>query len=844
MKRKNTVKRISMQLLLGGGLILSTQVNAQDSTSVVTEEPASGLSFMDMIEFDDISDLSLEDLMNVQLKTGSFLELDFKSSPVSMTIITGGMLENSGARHLSEALEIYVPGFQYMYNKWNGIIWGMRGVTSDRNTKFIFLVNGQKMNHESRDGAMSELDLGLMSDIERIEVLRGPAGLVYGSGSIAGVVNIVTKKFQEDVFQVSTKLTTWDMATKGQQIEGTIHKNINDDAKITVNVGYRESEGAGTERSRIYSKGTWPYPGYYDTLIARTGLPTAGSAWSTPGNYKASVDFNYKDLRIYSRATHQVTNAGAMFPVDLWPEIAGNPDSTASSRFFNGEYHAYNDPFYSQIETWNTNRRQYILDNVTTQISYKKDIGENTLSLQAGMDNASNKIVREETKAYSATNNVERNQFQEEAFGENRYNLGAQYNIKSIDKLQAAFGYQFRLMHVGDDMSGNNSQSEKATHPIVSDITYLNHALFAEGLYDINEMFKVNFGARYDAHTRTISQGGIFSPKLALITKLSDKHIVKLIYQTSANNASVDNYEFNRNNFKDDGTASVGTEYRYENALQKPSAASPVLPPVSLDLLHELRPEKASSFELSSVHEFTKGLMFSPSVSYNTIKDLFVWNQAYFRVQNAGVYNTLNIDLELKYSSDKVSLGINHTIQNMVNTNTNATLEYTIPVFSGYDSSVVEGLTYYTPKIAQTAGGQDSMQTLNLYPIRPISKDGKNFTSLATHVTKFYVDYSPVEWLTLSTNARIFYGLAGRKSVNPEGYNDLGVTNNAMLKWNAGVMIKGGENFKVGIHVFDILGNKKHAINTLRWQQMYDLTSTDLFGLDYTSATLSIEYKF
>ena len=62
-------------------------------------------------------------------------------------------IENSGARHLSELLEIYVPGFQYMYNKWNGLIWGMRGVANDRNAKSIFLVNGHKLNSQSRDGS-------------------------------------------------------------------------------------------------------------------------------------------------------------------------------------------------------------------------------------------------------------------------------------------------------------------------------------------------------------------------------------------------------------------------------------------------------------------------------------------------------------------------------------------------------------------------------------------------------------------------------------------------------------------------------------------------------------------
>ena len=54
--------------------------------------------------------------------------------------------------------------------------WGMRGVVNDRHTKLIYLVNGHKMNAQARDGFQGEVVLGLLNDIERVEVLRGPAG--------------------------------------------------------------------------------------------------------------------------------------------------------------------------------------------------------------------------------------------------------------------------------------------------------------------------------------------------------------------------------------------------------------------------------------------------------------------------------------------------------------------------------------------------------------------------------------------------------------------------------------------------------------------------------------------
>ncbi|MGM0442619.1 MAG: TonB-dependent receptor plug domain-containing protein [Fibrobacterota bacterium] len=130
--------------------------------------------------------LDLSNLLQITLKTGSFLELDLKNSPVSINVIDRSDITITNTSRLGEILEVYVPGFQIMENKWVGEIWGMRGVASDINNKFILMINGNKMNAQSRDGTISEMYSYIGEDVNRIEVLRGPAGLVYGSGQLQG----------------------------------------------------------------------------------------------------------------------------------------------------------------------------------------------------------------------------------------------------------------------------------------------------------------------------------------------------------------------------------------------------------------------------------------------------------------------------------------------------------------------------------------------------------------------------------------------------------------------------------------------------------------------------------
>src|SRR5690606_16597684 len=100
-------------------------------------------------------------------------------------------------------------------------------------------INGHKMNTQARDGFQGETVLGLMKDIERIEVLRGPAGLVYGSGAIAGIVNVITKKATENKLEISTNFGTTGL----QEYEANIYAIFPEsDQNISISAGFRKAD--------------------------------------------------------------------------------------------------------------------------------------------------------------------------------------------------------------------------------------------------------------------------------------------------------------------------------------------------------------------------------------------------------------------------------------------------------------------------------------------------------------------------------------------------------------------------------------------------------------------------
>lgn len=911
--------------------------------------------------------LSLDDLLALNLSTGSFLELDMNRSPLSLTIIDREKVHNSGARHLSELLEIYVPGFQYMYNKWNGIIWGMRGVAADRNTKILFLVNGHKMNTQSRDGAISEISLGLLGDVERVEVLRGPAGLVYGSGAIGGIVNVVTRRAtpEQNFSEARVHLGTYDLGTTESSIEGTVHSS-NEDGGISVDFGYRKSEGVGMERARIYGRGSWPYPFWYNDP-PQNGALVNGSAESTPGNYKVGLNWEYKGLRIYSRFTHQVYNASGLFILDPWrgSKTGTDPsamiadtislsaerptdgyliDSIVSERRISVSQDTVqlvsdtsevwliptststaptntnvdgqtisDEDWYGRGRQTANNRRQYVVDNIFAELSYAFAFGANELKLSAAVDGVTNRIQYESLAGYEGSYVSERESHYNETFGERRFSMNSTYLLNSISNLQLATGYEWRMDMIGNDLSGKNSQNGITNHIIVADVNYFNHALFLEALYNLRPNLDLHGGVRWDGHTRTMEQRddifrvpGILSPKASLIYSPFQGHAVKAIFQSSANNGSADSYEPNRYLVNDAGR--TYTEYSFVNPYLLPDDQAAPVPGVTKEELHKLKPERTWSMELATQHRlFQDRFTLGTSISYNTITDLFTWNQALYRTVNAGKYHFITAELEASYTANTWSIGANHSAQRLVNTDVEGQRTMSLgPKFDKtldwYDTLENEnGITYYVPEATSYS------DTIYMNAVKDqISADGKNFLNLVPHLSKVFVDWEILPNVVFHTDARIFWGLLGRKdiynykktttvietettydtlyvidgnqnvtreidTVNTEitssssnyaylddrGYSDntifntLGIEDSPMVKWNISIHWNPKSNVRVSAFIYNVLGqddgsgSDSYAVNTLRWQQSYQSKDAlDLYGVDLRSYALGIEWTF
>ena len=123
--------------------------------------------------------------------TATRLETPEKKVGSSLTVITGEELVRTGKTFVLDALES-VLGLSTVRNGGPGAAASVsvRGANSEHT---LFLLDGLELNdpiNPSRSYDVSHLPL---SQVERIEILRGPQGLLYGSDALGGVINIITR---------------------------------------------------------------------------------------------------------------------------------------------------------------------------------------------------------------------------------------------------------------------------------------------------------------------------------------------------------------------------------------------------------------------------------------------------------------------------------------------------------------------------------------------------------------------------------------------------------------------------------------------------------------------------
>ncbi len=159
--------------------------------------------------------MSLEQLMNVNVSVVSDLPMNGRESPGIVTVVTAEEILESGAKDLMQVLQL-IPGFDFGVDVEGVVGIGVRGNWGHEG-KVLMLWDGLEMNED----LYSTLQFGghyPISQIKRIEIIRGPGSAIYGGNAEYAVINVVTINSDLDGVAVNTQYSSFNDATASQGI--------------------------------------------------------------------------------------------------------------------------------------------------------------------------------------------------------------------------------------------------------------------------------------------------------------------------------------------------------------------------------------------------------------------------------------------------------------------------------------------------------------------------------------------------------------------------------------------------------------------------------------------------
>jgi iron complex outermembrane receptor protein len=144
----------------------------------------------------DLTELSLEELMNIEVTSVAKKEQKLSEAAAAIYVITQEDIHRSGATSIAEALRM-VPGLQVAQIDAHSWAITSRGFSGRFANKLLVLIDGRSVYTPLFSGVFWNAQDTLLEDIERIEVIRGPAGTLWGANAVNGVINIITKSAKE-----------------------------------------------------------------------------------------------------------------------------------------------------------------------------------------------------------------------------------------------------------------------------------------------------------------------------------------------------------------------------------------------------------------------------------------------------------------------------------------------------------------------------------------------------------------------------------------------------------------------------------------------------------------------
>lgn len=338
-----------------------------------------GSVFATEYDTEQFMEMDLAQLMEITITSVSKKPQSLSDAAAAVYVISQEDIRRSGVTSIPEALRM-APGIQAVQisaSKWSVSSRGFAGYTSN---KLLVLIDGRSVYTPAYSGTFWDMQHTMLEDIDRIEVIRGPGGTLWGANAVNGVINIITK---------SAKDTEGTLVKVGTGNENKLMAGARYGQKINENVSGRFYVSGNNRDSNVLEGGNDDaYDGWGD---AEAGFRFDGAIgdqdeWSVHGDlYKTDGD----------QIVYPLWTADSAYPISDYSSnsssggnLVGNWLYTLdnSDRFSIKAYYDYNDREESYYEqTFNT---------FDIEAQYETSIGDrNSLTAGVGYRNIDGEFV-------------------------------------------------------------------------------------------------------------------------------------------------------------------------------------------------------------------------------------------------------------------------------------------------------------------------------------------------------------------------------------------------------------------------------------------------------------------
>jgi iron complex outermembrane receptor protein len=271
----------------------------------------------------EFADLSIEELANIDVTSVSKRPERLQDAPASVFVITADDIRRAGSRSLPEALRL-APNLQVARANNSGYYISARGMNGTSNSpanKLLVMIDGRSVYSPLFSGVFWDEPDVMLEDVERIEVISGPGGTLWGVNAVNGVINIITRhaadtrgdllvlRGESDGAQAAFRHGgggpdhSWRVYGK---VFGLGHSELNtgariDDAWDQGQVGFRSDWERGDDRFSVNGN-AWR---------GRQGQPAPG-AISAPGASTGIADIITRGANLSGHWAHALDGGGSV----------------------------------------------------------------------------------------------------------------------------------------------------------------------------------------------------------------------------------------------------------------------------------------------------------------------------------------------------------------------------------------------------------------------------------------------------------------------------------------------------------------------------------------------------